>query len=115
MSVVAELVTRARISDPQPAYCVACFQSPRPGLRFVDFQAVAERGTVVDPISGGVIGDLHELHVCEECLRSAAETLDFRPELHRRHVLAVQEREQRIIQLEGENVKLRSLLTGSED
>jgi hypothetical protein len=110
MSVLAELETRVRIADPNPAYCVACLQAPHDNLRFVDFQAVADRGTIVDPISGGLIDDLHDLKICEDCFRQGAEILEFRPSLHRVHLNAVREKEQELVALREENKKLRSLV-----
>ena len=114
-AVLSELVTRVRIADPNPAYCVACLQSPRPNLRFVDFQAHADRGTIVDAISGGLIDDLHQLMVCEDCMRQACEALDFKPSLHRVHLNMLREREKQITLLEAENKTLRGLIAPSQE
>ena len=92
--VVAELATRVRLSDPKPARCAGCFTSSDVNLRFVDFDGVAiDRGAFVDPTSMAVLDSIDELHLCEACVRSAAETLGFRPEIHRRQLREIQKQE----------------------
>jgi len=87
MSEVAELATRFKLSDPKPARCAACFASADPELRFVDFDCMIDRGTFTDP--GGanaVLDSIDELHLCEPCVRAAAEIIGYKPELHRKQL-----------------------------
>lgn len=83
MSDVAELATRLRLSDPKPARCAACFTSADANMQFVDFDCLIDRGTFTDPGgAGAVLDSIDELHLCESCVRQAAEVLDFKPELY---------------------------------
>ena len=84
MSAVAEHASRVRLSDPRPARCAACYGSD--SERYVDFQAAFNGGAVIEEGSGAVRDSIDELHLCEACVRSACETLGFKPELHRRQV-----------------------------
>lgn len=83
--VIAELATRLRLSDPKPAHCSACLCSSGEDVRFVDFDAMVDRGSFVDPDGAMHVTDsMEELHLCESCVRQAMEVLDFRPERHRK-------------------------------
>lgn len=85
--VVAELATRAQLSDPKPARCAACFCSADAEVRFVNFDAAIDRGTFVDPGgAGAVLDSIDELHLCEACVRSAGEVLGLKPALHARQI-----------------------------
>ena len=106
MSAVAELVSRVRISDPRPALCSACFQGAGEGTRFVDMDAAADRGTVMH--GDHIVGTVDDIHLCEACVRAAAEAIGFKPELHRRQV-------QRIRQLELQVEHWRSYARRVED
>jgi hypothetical protein len=68
------------------------------------------RGAVVEEGTMAVIDSIDELHLCENCVRNAAETLDYKPGLHARHLqlnrMLMKERDE----LKAENVKLRELL-----
>ena len=79
---VAELGSTIRLSDPLPARCSACLGSAGDGKRFVDFQAAFDAGAVIEEGSMAVRDSLDELHLCEGCVRSAAEALAYKPQLH---------------------------------
>lgn len=85
---VAELATRIRLSDPKPSHCAGCWCGSGPDVRFVDFDGVQlNRGAFVDADGAhGVLDSIDELHLCESCVRQAAEILDVRPGLHRRQI-----------------------------
>lgn len=72
------------LSDPRPAYCSACHNSP--DSRFVDFEAAFDAGAVVDNESQAVIAGSDDLHLCEACVRDAMEKLELKPELHARQL-----------------------------
>ncbi|MDE2102258.1 MAG: hypothetical protein KGL39_33745 [Patescibacteria group bacterium] len=85
MSAVADALNmRVRISSPRPAFCSGCHKGATEDVRFVDFQAAHDSGMVEEIRDGIVIrrmpGD--DLHLCEACVRQAAEAIAFRPELH---------------------------------
>lgn len=85
MSVTAP-ATRVRVSNPKPAFCSGCHKGAREDVRFIDFDAAHDSGMVeeIDQETGRVLrrmpGD--DLHLCESCVRQAAEALGLRPELH---------------------------------
>lgn len=103
--VVAELASRVRLSDPNPGHCAGCFCASGPDVRFVDFDGVQlDRGAFVNPISMGVLDSIDELHLCEACIRNAAETLDLKPGLHRRQLNEI-----RRLELDNEHWKSYAL------
>lgn len=110
--IVAERVSRTRISDPPPTRCAACLRSADPSIRFVDFDAAIDRGAIVDKTTAAVIDSIDELHLCEQCVREAAETLDYRPGLHMAHLRLNRELMADHDRLERENRQLRQLLAG---
>lgn len=84
---VAELVSSIKLADPRPSRCVACAQSAvslGEEVRFVDFDRIVERGSIVDPGTMAMIDPLVELKVCEQCMRAGLEQLEFKPQLHAR-------------------------------
>jgi hypothetical protein len=87
-------VSAIRLSDPMPARCAGCYTSPAtigPGARFVNFNDARIRGgAVVDAGTMAVLDQVDELHLCEACVRSAAEALAFKPELHQRQFREIQ-------------------------
>lgn len=76
---VADLATRFRLSDPKPGHCSACFQSADANVAFVDFDCMLDRGAIVDEGTMAVLDAMDELHLCESCVRQAAEVLDYKP------------------------------------
>ena len=110
MSIAEQLSSRAKISDPKPAYCCVCLCSSGPDVRFVDFGARRSIGAVVDPISGGLLARLDKVEICEACVREAGEVLEFVPQLHRTHLNEVRRLRAENDRLEGENKLLRSLV-----
>lgn len=113
-AILADRVTRCRISDPKPSRCSACLQSSDPRVRFVDFQAGHDGGAVVDSGSMAVIDSIDELHLCESCTREAAEVLDYKPGLHQRHLQLNRELMAERDRLRDENRRLRELVAGGE-
>jgi hypothetical protein len=111
-SVLAERVSRSKISDPRPARCSACLQSSDPRVRFVNFDAAINRGAIVDQVSGAVLDSIDELHLCEACVREAAETIDYKPGLHQRHLQLNRQLMMERDQLRRENQTLKQLLAG---
>lgn len=78
---VAELATRVKLSDPKPARCAACFAGADADTRFVNYDALIDRGTFVSPDgAGAVLDSIDDLHLCEACVRAGAEVLDVRPQ-----------------------------------
>ena len=106
--VVHELASRLRISDPKPARCAGCYSSSDANLRFVDFDGVAiDRGAFVDPTSLAVLDSIDELHLCEACVRNAAEVIEYVPGLHQRQL-------QELRRLNRENDQLRDYIKTME-
>jgi predicted Fe-S protein YdhL (DUF1289 family) len=74
--------------------------------------AAIDRGAIVEEGSGAVIDSIDELHLCEACVREAAETLDYKAGLHQRHLvlnrMLMRERDE----LKDENHRLRQLVAG---
>lgn len=86
----AELAFRLRPSDPKPAHCSGCLCSSGPDVTFIDFDAMVDRGSFVDPNGAmHVVDGMEELHLCEACVRQAAEVLAYKPELHRRQLTEI--------------------------
>jgi hypothetical protein len=86
MSAAADaLNVRVRISDPKPAYCSACFRAADDTSRFLDFDAALDTGCFVDGLGVYQSGS-DDLHLCEECVRVAAQTLGLKPDLHARQM-----------------------------
>lgn len=112
MSAIADRVSRFQLSDPKPARCAACMCSADAALRFVDLDALLDRGAVVEEGSMAVIDSIDELHLCENCVRDAAETLDYKPGLHARHLQLNRSLMRERDELKAENVKLRELISG---
>lgn len=110
MSAIADRVARFRISDPKPARCAACYASADVALAFVDLDAHIDRGVVVEEGSRAVIDSVDELHLCANCVREAAETLDYKPGLHMNHLRLNRELMRERDELKAENRKLRDLL-----
>jgi|HubBroStandDraft_6_1064221.scaffolds.fasta_scaffold140219_3 hypothetical protein len=111
MSDVAELATRFRLSDPKPTRCAACFTSAGPEVDFVDFDAAIDRGTFIAPDgAGAVLDSIDDLHLCASCVRSAAEVLGLKPELHSRQLNEIKRLELRSDQWEAYAKRLEATL-----
>jgi hypothetical protein len=110
MSVVADRVSRYKISDPKPAHCAACYGSAGVGVRFIDFDTEMNRGAIVQEGTMAVLDSIDELHLCEVCIMEAAEELDYKPGLHARHLQLNRELMRERDELRAENAKLRELL-----
>jgi hypothetical protein len=85
MSISAELALRVKISDPKPDRCAACFQGAQDNVRFVDYDAAIDRGTLINDM-GAVLSGIDDLHLCESCVRQGMEALELKPELHSRQL-----------------------------
>ena len=107
---IADRIARFHISDPNPARCAACYCSPDPGLRFVDLDAHIDRGAIVEEGSMAVIDSVDELHLCADCVRQAAETLDYKAGLHAAHLRLNRQLMRERDELKDENRRLRSLV-----
>jgi hypothetical protein len=105
LSAAAEIAQRVRLSDPRPSHCAACFRGAEEGVRFVDFDAAIDRGQRVVERDGAVWEreSIDDLHVCDACVRQAAECLAIRPQAS-----ANQLRE--IRRLETENAGMREYI-----
>lgn len=110
MSAIADRVSRFHISDPKPARCAACLCGADVNLRFVDLDALINRGAVVEEGSQAVIDSIDELHLCENCVREAAETLDYKAGLHQTHLRLNRELMRERDELKDENRRLRELV-----
>jgi len=110
VSAIGERVARFKISDPNPARCAACYCSADATLRFVDLDAYIDRGAIVEEGSRAVIDSIDALHLCENCVNSAAEALDYKPGLHQTHLRLNRELMRERDELRAENQKLRDLL-----
>jgi predicted Fe-S protein YdhL (DUF1289 family) len=113
MSVVADsLSTRVRVSDPKPAFCVGCWQGAQENVRFVDFDAAFDGGQLVEERDGVVMtripGD--DLHLCEGCVRAAAQALGLKPDLHARQVRTIKHLELQVEHFKDENRRLRDVI-----
>lgn len=113
MSAIADRVARFKLSDPKPARCAACYSSADAALRFVDLDAHIDRGAVVEDGSHAVIDSVDELHLCENCVREAAEALDYKPGLHARHLQLNRELMRERDELKAQNQALRQLVAGA--
>jgi hypothetical protein len=69
------------ISDPNPPYCSACLGAAS-GTRFVDLDAAYDGGAFVGREMQDYIVGTDDLHLCESCVRDAAETLALKPQAH---------------------------------
>ena len=85
MSVAVEPGSYIRLSDPAPAHCAACLCSAG-DVRFVDFRAAFNGGALVEEGTMAVRDSIDELHLCETCLKTAAEVLAYKPQLHARQL-----------------------------
>ena len=110
MSAIGERVARFKISDPKPARCASCYCSADATTRFVDLDAHIDRGAIVEDGSGAVIDSIDELHLCENCVNNAAETLDYKPGLHQTHLRLNRELMRDRDELRQENRILRQLV-----
>jgi hypothetical protein len=108
-SVLAELVARAKISDPRPPRCSACLQASDPQVRFVNLGADIDRGSICEEGSMAVIDSIDELHLCESCV---GEVIDYKPGLHARHLQLNRQLMQERDALKDENLRLRQLVGG---
>lgn len=82
------------LSDPRPGFCSACHNSPQG--RYVDMDAVHDGGNFVDRETQAYIEGTDDLHLCEDCVRRAAEVLAFKPDLDARQFREIQRLELRI-------------------
>jgi hypothetical protein len=98
VSATAEIAAGIRLSDPKPGHCAACFRGAQEDIRFVDFDAAVDRGGFQDPDSLALMDSIDDLHLCEACVRSGAEALGLKPELHTRQL-----KEIRRLELEAEH------------
>jgi hypothetical protein len=113
MSVVADsLSTRVRISDPKPAFCVGCWQGAQENVRFVDFDAAFDGGQLVEERDGVIVSRIagDDLHLCEQCVRAAAQALALKPDLHARQVREIRKLELAVEHFKDENRRLRDLI-----
>ena len=111
-TAIADVVTRAKISDPRPARCSACLQASDPQVRFVNMDVSINRGAIVEAGSMAVIDSIDELHLCESCVREAAEVLDYKPGLHQNHLRLNRRLMRERDELKAENDALRRLVGG---
>lgn len=81
-----------RLSDPTPAFCSACGNSD-PDARHIDFDSAHDGGSWQDTDSLAYVKGSEDLHVCERCVRLAAEALGFKPELHGRQLNEIRRQE----------------------
>jgi hypothetical protein len=77
-----------RIADPKPAYCSACGNS-YPDGRYVDMEAAFDRGAVISNDQLSYVEGSDDLHLCEACVRAAAEVLAFKPDRAARQTLEI--------------------------
>lgn len=86
MTVVApsELNSRVKLSDPLPSHCAACFRGASVETRFVDMDSAIDRGQFVESHDGVVHhrDSIDDLHLCEQCVREAADAIGYKPTLH---------------------------------
>ncbi len=66
-----------RLSDPKPAYCSGCHNTP--DARYVDFDAQHDGGSYVGRVDGEYLAGSEDLHLCETCLQKACEELALKP------------------------------------
>jgi hypothetical protein len=114
-TLIADRVSRTRISDPQPTRCAGCLQSAGPTVRFVDFDCFINRGVIVEEGSMAIVDSIDTLHLCESCVREAAETLDYKAGLHAQHLRLNRQLVAEVDQLRDQNKTLRQLLAGETD
>ena len=105
MGEIAELATRFRISDPKPSHCAACFRGAEESVTFVDLDAAIDRGSLQNE-EGWTLEGIDDLHLCEACVRSAAEVLGLKPQLHSRQLREIRKLE---LQLESAREYARGL------
>lgn len=109
-SAAIEVSSRIRLSDPKPSHCIACFAGAEDSIRFVDFDAAFDGGSVIESRDGVIIErtSMDDLHLCEACVRGAADALALKPELHRRQLREIRRLE---LQNEGLRDQVRALKT----
>lgn len=78
MSALGERAARVRVAH-DAAFCSGCFTGAQEGVRFVDFDAALDRGSVVTDM-GALVGTLDDLYLCEACVRAGMEALALRPQ-----------------------------------
>ena len=102
MSASAELVSRVKLSSPNPAYCPACFAGSDDKTRFVDFDCAFDGGQMIEERDGVVIKreSADDLHLCERCVKQACEALGLKPERY-----AALARELKRVELERDHWK----------
>ena len=113
MSTVADVTAaRVHVSDPNPAFCVGCWQGAQDGVRFVDFDAAFDGGQLVEERDGIIITRIpaDDLHLCESCVRAAAEALGLKPELHAKQVQTIKRLERERNHYRDENERLRAII-----
>jgi hypothetical protein len=94
---VAESVSGIRISDPKPSHCAGCLTSSGTDVKFINFyDRLQDRGTIVEEGSMAVLASVDELHLCESCVRSAANALGLKPDVHRKQILEIQRLETQV-------------------
>lgn len=94
-SQAVERASRLKISDPKPDRCAACFKGADADTVFVDFDAAIDRGTFVNE-QGAVLEGIDDLHLCEACVRAAAEEIGFKPQLHSRQLREIRRLELKV-------------------
>lgn len=113
MSVAADTTTsRVRLSDPKPAFCVGCWQGAQDNVRFVDFDAAFDGGQLVEERDGAVVTRIaaDDLHLCEACVRAAAQALALKPDLHAKQVREIRRLELAVEHYKDENDRLRAII-----
>jgi hypothetical protein len=83
-SAAIEVTSRVKMSDPKPHCCSACYRGADENTRFVDFDAAFDAGALISNESQSILESFDDLHLCESCVREAAQTLGFKPDLHRK-------------------------------
>jgi hypothetical protein len=106
-SVAIEVSSRVKVSDPKPACCSACYRGADENVRFVDMNAEFDAGALVSTESQAIVKSFDSLHLCESCVREAAEALGLKPDLHRRQLREIR-------RLEIENDHWRDYAKGLE-
>jgi predicted Fe-S protein YdhL (DUF1289 family) len=94
----ADIATRLRLSDPKPGFCSACWTAAGEDVRFVDFDCLLDRGVHVQEGTMAVLDAMDSLHLCESCVRQAAEVLAYKPVEAQRRL-----REIRRLEIENEH------------
>lgn len=110
---MSALNMRLRLSEPKPAFCSGCHKGATEKVRFVDFDASHDSGMVEEIREDGMVvkrmpGD--DLHLCESCVRQAAEVIAYKPTLHAEQVQKIRALERQRDHYKHENEQLRQIV-----